>query len=159
MSFKWVNNSISIVLLPSESRYPKVHEQLKQWIGDGLLGNFIWMTSENIKREDFGPPTITGTVWGLDEDRELVPVEVNAFEEMARNKFKTVRLIAVRVLSNYFESDQEEFEKFDLLSDAIKLSLPLELKEDKHGDKTDLRRINLVIFPNKCIFIFSLYVK
>ena len=80
MSFKWVNNSISIVLLPSESRYPKVHEQLKQWIGDGLLGNFIWMTSENIKREDFGPPTITGTVWGLDEDRELVPVEVNAFE-------------------------------------------------------------------------------
>ena len=100
MSFKWVNNSISIVLLPSESRYPKVHEQLKQWIGDGLLGNFIWMTSENIKPEDFGPPTITGTVWGLDEDRELVPVVVNAFEEMARNKFKTVRLIAVRVLSN-----------------------------------------------------------
>jgi len=149
MSFKWINNTISIVLLPSEFRYPKVHEQLKQWIGDGLLGNFIWMTSENIKREDFGPPTITGTVWGLDEDRELVPVEVNAFEEMARNKFKTVRLIAVRVLSNYFESDQEEFAKFDLLSDAIRLSLPLELSQDKQGDKTDLRRINLVIFPTE----------
>jgi len=149
MSFKWANNSISIVLLPSESKYPKVHEQLKQWIGDGLLGNFIWMTSENIRRENYGPLTITGTVWGLDEDRELIPVEINAFEEMARNEFKTVRLIAVRVLSNSFESDQEEFAKFDLLSDAIKLSLPLEMSDDEHGDKTDLRRINLVIFPTE----------
>jgi hypothetical protein len=50
MSHTWENNSISIVLLPSEVRYPKVHEQLKQWIGDGLLGNFVWMTAENIKK-------------------------------------------------------------------------------------------------------------
>ena len=149
MSFKWVNNSISIILLPSESRYPKVHEQLKQWIGDGLLGNFIWMTADDIKREEFGPPTVTGTVWGLDEDRELIPVAVDAFEEMARNKFKTVRLVAVRVLSNFFESDQEEYAKFDLFSEAIRLSLPLELSQDRQGDKTDLRRINLVIFPTE----------
>ena len=112
MSFKWVNNSVSIVLLPSEARYPMVHEQLKQWIGDGLLGNFIWMTADDIKREEFGPPTIRGTVWGLDEDRELIPIEVNAFEEMARNNFKTVRLIAVRVLSNTFEPDEAEYAKF-----------------------------------------------
>ena len=149
MSFKWVNNSVSIVLLPSESRYAKVHEQLKQWIGDGLLGNFIWMTADDIQREEFGPPTITGKVWGLDEDRELIPVEVNAFEEMARNKFKTVRIIAVRVLSNSFESDQEEYAKFDLFSEAVKRSLPLRLSQDKQGQKTDLRRINLVIFPTE----------
>jgi len=149
MSFKWVNNSVSIVLLPSESRYAKVHEQLKQWIGDGLLGNFIWMTADDIQREEFGPPTITGKVWGLDEDRELIPVEVNAFEEMARNNFKTVRIIAVRVLSNSFESDQEEYAKFDLFSETVKLSLPLMLSQDKPGQKTDLRRINLVIFPTE----------
>ena len=149
MSFKWVNNSVSIVLLPSEARYPMVHEQLKQWIGDGLLGNFIWMTADDIKREEFGPPTIRGTVWGLDEDRELIPIEVNAFEEMARNNFKTVRLIAVRVLSNTFEPDEAEYAKFDLLSETIRLSLPLMLSQDKPGQKTDLRRINLVIFPTE----------
>jgi hypothetical protein len=149
MAFKWVNNSVSIVLLPSEARYPKVHEQLKQWIGDGLLGNFIWMTAEDIRREAFGPPTIRGTVWGLDEDREVTGVEVNAFEEMARNRFKTVRLIAVRVLSNTYEPDQEEYAKFDLLSESVRLSLPLMMGQDKPGEKTDLRRINLVVFPTE----------
>jgi hypothetical protein len=149
MSFSWANNSVSIVLLPSEARYPKVHEQLKQWIGDGLLGNFIWMTAEDIQREDFGPPTIRGTVWGLDEDREVTGVEVNAFEEMARNRFKTVRLIAVRVLSNTYEPDQEEYAKFDLLSESVRLSLPLMMGQDKPGEKTDLRRINLVVFPTE----------
>jgi hypothetical protein len=149
MSFKWANNSVSIVLLPSVARYPKVHEQLKQWIGDGLLGNFIWMTAEDIQREDFGPPTIRGTVWGLDEDREVTGVEVNAFEEMARNRFKTVRLIAVRVLSNTYEPDQEEYAKFDLLSESVRLSLPLMMGQDKPGEKTDLRRINLVVFPTE----------
>jgi hypothetical protein len=108
MSFKWENNSVSIVLLPSEARYAKVHEQLKQWIGDGLLGNFIWMTADDIQPEQFGPPTIRGTVWGLDENRELKGIEVNAFEEMARNRFKTVRLIGVRVLSNSFEADESD---------------------------------------------------
>ena len=149
MSFKWVNNSLSIVLLPSEDRYEKVHEQLKQWIGDGLLGNFIWMTADDIRREEFGPPTIKGTVWGLDENRELKGIEVKPFEELARNRFKTVRLIAVRVLSNTFEPDEEEYSKFDLLSDAIRLSLPLMMGQDQPGDKTDLRRINLVIYPTE----------
>ena len=149
MSFKWVNSSVSIVLLPSESRYPKLHEQLKEWIGDGLLGNFIWMTADDIQVEEFGPPTTRGTVWGLDEDRELTGIEVNPFDELARDKFKTVRLIAVRVLSNTFEPDESEYQKFDLLSETIKLSLPLGLSEDRPGEKTNLRRINLVVFPTE----------
>ena len=97
MPFEWDNNSLSIILLPSEDRYPKVHEQLKQWIADGLLGNFIWMTADSIKTEKFGPITVEGTVWGLDEDRELVAVHLDPFEEMAKNQFDFVRVIAVRV--------------------------------------------------------------
>jgi hypothetical protein len=147
MSHTWENNSISIVLLPSEVRYSKVHEQLKQWIGDGLLGNFVWMTAENIKPEEFGPPTISGTVWGLDHNRELVGIEVDPFEEMAKNRFKTVRLLAVRVLSNTFDPDETEYEKFNLLSDYIRLSLPLATSNDEPGKKTNLRRINLVVHP------------
>lgn len=150
MSHTWENNSISIVLLPSEVRYPKVHEQLKQWIGDGLLGNFVWMTAENIKPEEFGPPTIRGTVWGLDHNRELVGIEVDPFEEMAKNKFKTVRLLAVRILSNTFEPDETEYKKFNVLSEYIRLSLPLATSNDEPGNKikkTDLRRINLVVHP------------
>ena len=93
MSFKWANNSASIVLLPSESRYPQVHEQLKQWISEGLLGNFIWMTAEDINKEQFGPPSIRGTVWGLDEDRELTGIEVDAFEgKPIKTKRKTNRI-------------------------------------------------------------------
>ena len=149
MSYKWENNSLSIVLLPSESRYAKVHEQLKQWISDGLLGNFIWMTADDITPEEFGPPTIRGFVWGLDENRELTGVQVNAFEEMAKNRFKTVRLLAVRVLSNSFEPDETEYEKFNLLSEQIKLSLPLMMSKDEAGQKTDLRRINLAIYPTE----------
>jgi hypothetical protein len=150
VSHTWENNSISIVLLPSEVRYPKVHEQLKQWIGDGLLGNFVWMTAENIKPEEFGPPTIRGTVWGLDHNRELVGIEVDPFEEMAKNKFKTVRLLAVRILSNTFEPDETEYKKFNVLSEYIRLSLPLATSNDEPGNKikkTDLRRINLVVHP------------
>ena len=118
MPHTWENNSISIVLLPSEVRYSKVHEQIKQWIGDGLLGNFVWMTAEDIQPEAFGPPTIRGTVWGLDHNRELVAIEVDPFEEMAKNRFKTVRLLAVRVLSNTFDPDETEYEKFNLLSES-----------------------------------------
>ena len=110
MPFTWTNDSVSIVLLPSEKRYPKLHEQLKEWIGDGLLGSFIWMTADDIQLEEFGPPTARGTVWGLDEDRELSGIEVKLFDELARNDpFKTVRLIADRVLSNLFEPDESEY--------------------------------------------------
>lgn len=149
MSYKWENNSLSIVLLPSEARYAKVHEQLKQWIGDGLLGNFIWMTADDIQQELFGPPTIRGFVWGLDENREVKGVEVNAFEELAKNCFKTVRLVAVRVLSNTFEPDEQEYKKFEVLSESVKLSLPLMMGQDQPGQKTDLRRINLIIYPTE----------
>ena len=157
MSHTWDNNAISIVLLPSEVRYPKVHEQLKQWIGDGLLGNFVWMTAEDIKPaenakpNEFRPPTVRGTVWGLDRNRELVGIEVDPFEEMAKNQFKTVRLVAVRVLSNTFEPDETEYKKFNIFSEYIKLSLPLETSDDEQGKrtikKTNLRRINLVVYP------------
>ena len=150
MHFTWTNDSVSIVLLPSEKRYPKLHEQLKEWIGDGLLGSFIWMTADDIQLEEFGPPTARGTVWGLDEDRELSGIEVKLFDELARNDpFKTVRLIAVRVLSNLFEPDESEYKKFDALSETIRLSLPLALSDDIPGEKTNLRRINLVVFPTE----------
>ena len=149
MPFKWDNNSLSIILLPSEDRYPKVHEQLKQWIADGLLGNFIWMTADNIKVEAFGPITVEGTVWGLDEDRELVAVHLDPFEEMAKNQFDFVRVIAVRVLSNTYAPDELEYEKFDLFADTVYKSLPLFAEGDKPGQKTDLRKINLVIYPTE----------
>jgi hypothetical protein len=149
MSYEWVNNSLSIVLLPSEDRYAKVHEQLKQWIADGLLGNFIWLTADDIKFEEFGPPTVGGTVWGLDEDRELVGVQINPFEEMAKNQFDFVRVIAVRVLSNTYAPDETEYKKFDLFADTVYKSLPLYAEGDKHGQKTDLRKINLVIYPTE----------
>jgi hypothetical protein len=149
MPYEWVNNSLSIVLLPSEDRYAKVHEQLKQWIADGLLGNFIWLTADDIKFEDYGPPTVKGTVWGLDEDRDLVGVQIDPFEEMAKNEFDFVRVIAVRVLSNTYAPDELEYEKFDLFADTVYKSLPLFTKGDKPGQKTDLRKINLVIYPTE----------
>jgi hypothetical protein len=149
MSFQWVNNTLSIVLLPSEDRYPMVHEQLKAWISDGLLGNFIWLSAEDIQIEEFGPPTVRGTVWGLDEDRELTGIEVDPFNVMARNEFSVVRVIAVRVLSNSYEPDATEYKKFDHFADTVYKSLPLLTGEDKVGSKTDLRRINLVIYPTE----------
>ena len=151
MTFKWANNSISIVLLPLESRYSQVHVQLKQWIADSLLGPFILLTAEDIVREPFGPPKVLGTVWGLNEDRELTGIEVDVFEELAKNRFKIVRLLAVRVLSNNFEVNQEEHQKFDLLSDNIRHSLPLAMGQDIPGEKTNLKRINLVIFPTELV--------
>lgn len=149
MSFQWVNNTLSIVLLPSIERYPLVHEQLKEWIADGLLGNFIWLSAEDIQIEEFGPPTVRGTVWGLDEDRDLTGIEVDPFNVMAHNQFSVVRVIAVRVLSNSYEPDATEYKKFDHFADAVYTSLPLMTGEDKAGDKTDLRRINLVIYPTE----------
>ena len=147
MSFKWENNSVTIVLLPNESRYKQVHEQLKQWIADGLLGNFIWMTADDIQPQTFGPPKLSGLIWGLDVNRELKAISVDPFEEMAKNRFKTVRLMAVRVLSNTFDNDQNEFQKFNLLSEYIRLSLPMAISADRPGEKTDLRRINLIVYP------------
>jgi hypothetical protein len=126
-----------------------VHEQLKQWIEDGLLGSFIWLTADDIEIEEFGPPTVRGTVWGLDEDRELTGIKVDPFSEMAQNQFRVVRVIAVRVLSNSYEPDETEYKKFDLFADTVYKSLPLLTDGDKERTKTDLRRINLVIYPTE----------
>ena len=80
-------------------------------------------------------------MWGLDEDRELSGIEVKLFDELARNDpFKTVRLIAVRVLSNLFEPESSEIKTGLPIANSILLSI-MRWRDDMKPSKLSCRNV------------------
>lgn len=145
----WTKQSLTIVTLPG-SATSEVLETMKSWTLDRLLGNFLYVTPDQIRTADDQPAYVEASVFGVDESGELKEIKIDLFQELARNEFDVVRLIAVQVL----DGETKEVEKFNEsighLAQYVEKSLPLpSAKDDAHVRKTKLFKINLLVAPTE----------
>lgn len=149
MTSIWQHKALTIVVFPGAGA-DEVAKVLQDWTSDRLLGPFIWVMPEDITTPGDEPVQVNASVFGINSFGELQQVKVDLFQELARNEFETVRLVAVRVLRKDSTESEDLVPLIQTLARYVETSLPLPSARDAAAmDRTRLFRINLVIAPTE----------
>jgi len=145
----WQHKALTIVVFPGAGA-DEVAKVLQDWTLDRLLGSFIWVMPEDITLLEDEPVQVNASVFGINSLGELQQVKVDLFQELARNEFETVRLVAVRVLRKNSTESEDLAPLIQTLARYVETSLPLPSARDAAAiERTRLYRINLVIAPTE----------
>jgi hypothetical protein len=141
---------MTIVVLPSGTQGKKLFEVAKSWTELKLLAPSIWVMHEWLDSEAGNPPKQRAVVLGTKSSGALAQVDVDLFEQLARQQLLRVRLLAVRSLSKSSESDVDQDRLVDLLDKYVTLSLPLPISRDSTLDTyTAFQKLNLITNPTE----------
>ena len=92
----WPASKASIILLPSGAQGQNLFDFAKSWVEAGLLGPAIWVLPESIVNQPGSPPKVMATVLGISSDRSVIEIQVDLFEQIAREALKVIRLVKLR---------------------------------------------------------------
>lgn len=146
----WAEAGMTIVVLPSGTQGKKLFEVAKSWTELKLLAPSIWVMHEWLDSEAGNPPKQRAVVLGTKSSGALAQVDVDLFEQLARQQLLKVRLLAVRSLSKSSESDVDQDRLVDLLDKYVTLSLPLPISRDNALDSyTSFQKLNLITNPTE----------
>jgi hypothetical protein len=149
MTSIWQHKAVTVVVFPGAGA-DEVGKVLQDWTLDRLLGPFVWVMPEDITLLDDEPVRVNASVFGINSLGELQQVKVDLFQELARNEFETVRLVAVRVLRKNSTESEDLVPLIQTLARYVETSLPLPSARDAAAiERTRLYRINLVIAPTE----------
>jgi hypothetical protein len=149
MTSIWQHKAVTVVVFPGVGA-DEVGKVLQDWTLDRLLGPFVWVMPEDITLSDDEPVRVNASVFGINSLGELQQVKVDLFQELARNEFETVRLVAVRVLRKNSTESEDLVPLIQTLARYVETSLPLPSARDAAAiERTRLYRINLVIAPTE----------
>jgi hypothetical protein len=141
---------MTIVVLPSGTQGKKLFEVAKSWTELKLLAPSIWVMHEWLDSEAGNPPKQRAVVLGTKSSGALAEIDVDLFEQLARQQLLRVRLLAVRSLSKSSESDVDQDRLVDLLDKYVTLSLPLPISRDSSLDSyTAFQKLNLITNPTE----------
>jgi hypothetical protein len=149
MNSIWQDKTLTIVVFPGDDA-KAVNEVLKSWTKDKLLNYFLTVVPQDIELFSDQPAKVNAAVYGLNNLGEVQDVKVDLFQELARNEFDVVRLIAVRVLRGG-NSEAENFAALlNELAKYVENSLPLaSSRNDTNAKRTKLYKLNLVVAPTE----------
>lgn len=149
MTSIWQHKALTIVVFPGAGA-DEVAKVLQVWTLDRLLGPFIWVMPEDITTQRDEPVQVNASVFGINSFGDLQQIKVDLFQELARNEFETVRLVAVRVLRKDSTESDDLVPLIQTLARYVETSLPLPSARDVAAiERTRLYRINLVIAPTE----------
>jgi hypothetical protein len=120
----WLDSKASIVLLPSGEQGENLLRLAENWAEVGLLGPALWVKPEGVVRQENGPPTIAATVIGVLPDRSLLTIEVDLFEQLARENLNIIRLVKVRSAAPSRDSDALQDEVVTLIDTYVQYAMP-----------------------------------
>lgn len=150
MGTQWRESGLTIVLLPGGTSGDQLLAVAKQWTEMQLLTEAIWVRPEFLESGSATPPRQKALVLGESHDGEPVEVEIDLFEQLARQQLLTVRLLVVRSVSESLEFDEAQQHLVDVLDQYISLALPLPVSTGHDREKyTSLLRLNLVTAPTE----------
>jgi hypothetical protein len=133
----WASNRVSVILLPKSDLSQGLLDLAESWMKAWLLLPAVWITPENIVHASDGPPRVTGIVIGKNGRRE-----VDLFEELGRQHFDSIRLIAVQDPHGIDGSHESTLDAMEMLSTYIDMSRPR--GDQSKGIGTELLTFNLV---------------
>jgi hypothetical protein len=100
MDTQWRESGLTIVLLPGGTYGDQLLAVAKQWTEMRLLTEAIWVRPEFLESGSSTPPRQTALVLGESPNGEPIEVEIDHFEQHARQQHLTVRLLVVRSVSD-----------------------------------------------------------
>ena len=146
----WPASKASIVLLPSGDQGKNLFRFAKSWVEAGLLGPAIWVLPEALVRQAGAPPKVIATVLGISSDRTVIEIEVDLFEQLAREALKVIRLVKLRSSRPSQEFDKEQDEIVKLIEKYLGWSVPSHDKRLSDRDAVlDYQPINLICAPTE----------
>jgi hypothetical protein len=115
-----------------------------------LLSHALWIRPEFLEPDKPKPPRQRAVIIGADRDGKQTEVEVDLFEQLARQQLLTVRLLVVRSVSESFEFDVAQDELALLLDEYLTVALPLPISAgyDREG-YTRFIRLNVITAPTE----------
>jgi len=147
---RWGDSGMTIVLLPDGEHGEALLSVAKQWTEMKLLAQAVWIKPEFLEETEKNPPRQRAIVIGADRDSEPVEVEVDLFEQLARQQLLTVRLLVVRSVSESLEFDVEQDKLANLLEKYVTVALPLPISAGYDREKyTQFVRLNLIAAPTE----------
>jgi hypothetical protein len=146
----WPASKASIILLPSGAQGQNLFDFAKSWVEAGLLGPAIWVLPESIVNEPGSPPKVMATVLGISSDRSVIEIQVDLFEQIAREALKVIRLVKLRSSRPSKEFDKEQDEIVKIIEKYLGWSVPSHDKRLSDRDAVlDYQPINLICAPTE----------
>lgn len=146
----WPASKASIILLPSGDQGQNLFQFAKSWVEAGLLGPAIWVLPESIVSQAGAPPKVMATVLGISSDRSVIEIEVDLFEQIAREALKVIRLVKLRSARPSKEFDKEQDEIVKIIEKYLGWSVPSHDKRLSDRDAVlDYQPINLICAPTE----------
>jgi hypothetical protein len=146
----WKDSGLTIVLLPSGVQGDKLYSVAKLWTELRMITPAIWVRHELLTSETVRPPQQRALVLGTDQSGQVTEIEVDLFEQLARQPLNRVRLLVVRNALPNVEFDHKQDLLVDLLSDYLDWSMPASITVNESSEKVvDFVKLNLITSPTE----------
>ena len=146
----WKDSGLTIVLLPSGIQGDKLYGVAKLWTELRMLTPAIWVRHELLQSETTRPPQQQALVLGTDQQGQVTEIQVDLFEQLARQPLNRVRLLVVRNALPNVEFDKKQDQLVDLLSDYLDWSMPAAITVNESSEKVvDFVKLNLITSPTE----------
>lgn len=148
----WGESGLSIILLPSGEQGDALFSVAKAWTKLKLLAPSMWVRPENLDSKRGNPPRQIAVVLGASRSGEPHEVEVDLFEQLARQNLNQIRLVVVRTAAPDLDFDEKQDDLVELLSRYLEHSVPqLPYSSDTEAPATTLAKVNLMTGPTEFI--------
>lgn len=146
----WRETGLSVILLPSGEQGQSLFEIAKLWAELRLISPAIWVRAEDLELGKTGPPKVKATVLGNNKKGEPALIEIELFNQLARESLGLVRLVVLRSVVPEADFDQRQDDLADLLSQYLDWSLPKSQADTGPGIvKPELVKLNLLTVPTE----------
>ncbi len=120
----WLDDKATIVVLPSGQQGIDLLALAESWVEIGLLAPAFWIQPENVKIAKDAPPAILTSVIGTLDDKSLARIDVDLFEQLARDNLKTIRLVKVRSATPKRHIDELQDQIVAGIEDYLNVAMP-----------------------------------
>jgi hypothetical protein len=136
---------MTIVVAPSGKQGEDLFAVAKLWAELKLLSPSIWIVNSSSVSKGEKPPKQKALILGNLRSGSATTIEVDLFEQLARQSLYNVRLVVVRNSIPGSAQDEEQDLLARVISEYIDLSLPMTASGKENSDaKTNFLKLNLV---------------
>jgi hypothetical protein len=146
----WSQSGLTVVLLPAGERGLSLLELARDWTVLKLLRPSVWVRPEEVTTFAGEPPRVKAHILGSSTTNELEEVEVDLFEQLARQGLTGTRLLVVRPLAESAQFDSEQDHAVEVLAPYLKNSIPqVPTSAVTTTDQIPFLLINLLVGPTE----------
>ena len=130
--------AFTVVVANDDADGLRTKELASDWHSDGLLDEFAWVTPADVTTADYGPATVTATVFGRSERVELMTL-------LGARPRSLIRIVVLHLLTHENSSAERLVEACNEISDLVGRAMPRQLHNGGEPHGMRLLRVNLLV--------------